>query len=128
MTGSHLPDIYHSYIECLNRQDWASRGRFVQDHLRYNDRPIGLAGYRDLLMVNVAQIPDLRFDVSLLIADAHHVAARLWFDFTPQGTFLGLPVNGRTLTFTENVIYRFRGDRIEAVWTVIDKAAIDAQI
>jgi predicted ester cyclase len=42
--------------------------------------------------------------------------------------FLGSAVNGRRVTFAENVFYRFRGGKIEEVWSVIDKAAIEAQL
>ena len=74
------------------------------------------------------EIPDLHFDIELLIADPAYVAARLRFNCTPKGMFLGLGVNGRKVTFTENVFYEFRGERIGQVWSVIDKAAIEAQL
>jgi predicted ester cyclase len=70
----------------------------------------------------------LQFHIQLLIADAAHVASRLEFDCTPRGIFLGLPVNGRKVRFTENVFYRFKDGKIEQVWSVIDKAAIEAQL
>jgi predicted ester cyclase len=37
-------------------------------------------------------------------------------------------VNGRRLSFTENVIYEFRGGKSVEVWSVIDKAAIESQL
>jgi predicted ester cyclase len=42
--------------------------------------------------------------------------------------FLGLPVNGRRVRFAENVFYQFRSNKIEQVRSVIDKAAIEAQL
>ena len=56
------------------------------------------------------------------------VAARLRFDCTPAGAFLGLPVNGRRVSFAENVFYRFLRGKIVEVWSVIDKTAIEAQL
>jgi predicted ester cyclase len=50
------------------------------------------------------------------------------FDCTPKDTFLGLHVNGRRISFAENVIYEFLGGKIREVWSVIDKAAIEAQL
>jgi len=32
------------------------------------------------------------------------------------------------VSFTENVFYEFRDERIEKVWSVIDKAAIESQL
>ena len=53
---------------------------------------------------------------------------RLDFDCRPAGAFMGLAVNGRRVRFAENVFYRFDGGKILEVWSVIDKAAIEAQI
>ena len=74
------------------------------------------------------EIPDLHFNIVLLISDPPHIASRLGFDCAPKGQFLGLPVNGRKVSFSENVFYRFRNAKIEQVWSVIDKVAIEAQL
>ena len=123
-----LPTLYRGYIDCLNRQDWPALERFVQDDVSRNGDRIGLAGYRDMLRGDFAAIPDLHFHIDLLICEPPHTASRLRFDCVPRGSFLGLPVDGRRVRFTENVFYRFAGGRIEAVWSVIDKAAIEAQL
>ena len=123
-----LASLYRGYIDCLNRQDWPKLGVFVHDDVRYNGRTVGLTGYRAMLERDFEQIPELRFEISLLVADTQHVASRLDFACSPKGVFLGLPVNGRAVSFSENVFYRFRDGRIEKVWSVIDKAAIEAQL
>jgi predicted ester cyclase len=123
-----LSDVYRAYIACLNGQDWPKLEQFVHDDVYYNGQRIGISGYRKMLERDFHEIPDLRFDVQLLISDPPYVASRLVFDCTPKGKFLGLLVNGKRVSFTENVFYRFRGERIEQVWSVIDKAAIEAQL
>jgi len=128
MDETALSDIYRSYIACLNTQDWPRLGQFVADDARHNGRPFGLSGYRQMLERDFEDIPDLRFDVTLLVCDPPFVASRLDFDCTPRGEFLGLPVNGRRVSFSENVFYRFGSGKIEEVWSVIDKAAIEAQL
>ncbi|WNG31769.1 ester cyclase [Cystobacter fuscus] len=128
MTDPDLPALYRRYLDCLNRRELAGLGEFVDDDVRHNDRPLGLAGYRDMLERDFREIPDLRFELRLLVCEPPCVASRLHFDCTPKGTFLGLPVDGRRVTFAENVFYRFRGRKIEEVWSVIDKAAIEAQL
>ncbi|WP_441235531.1 ester cyclase [Bradyrhizobium sp. 930_D9_N1_4] len=128
MTRDDLAGIYHDYIACLNRQDWPALGRFVHDNVAHNTRPLRLSGYRAMLEQDFREIPDLRFNVEMLIADPPNIAARLTFDCTPVGTFLGLAVNGRRVSFCENVFYEFREDKIWQVWSVIDKAAIEAQL
>ncbi|MGK9170553.1 ester cyclase [Inquilinus limosus] len=123
-----LSTLYRAYIDCLNRRDWARLGDFVDDGARHNGRPFGLAGYRAMLEQDVREIPDLRFNIGLLVCDPPYVAARLDFTCSPRGRFLGLDVDGRTVSFSENVFYEFRGGKIVQVWSVIDKAAIEAQL
>lgn len=128
MNETSLSEIYRGYIACLNRQDWAKLGGFVDDEVRYNGQRIGLSGYREMLERDFREIPDLRFVIQLLICEAPHIASRLQFDCTPIGTFLGLPVNGKRVAFSENVFYEFHGNRIQQVWSVIDKAAVERQL
>ncbi|GAB1581210.1 ester cyclase [Phyllobacterium phragmitis] len=128
MTNADLPDIYRAYIACLNRQDWAKLGQFVDDEVSHNGRRFGLSGYRAMLERDFEDIPDLYFKIRLLVCEPPHIASRLEFDCTPRGIFLDLPVNGRRVSFTENVFYEFRGEKIVQVWSVIDKAAIEAQL
>jgi predicted ester cyclase len=128
MTRIDLRAIYQAYIACLNARDWASLHRYVHDDVRHNGRLFGVAGYRAMLERDVDDIPDLQFNIDFLVADETYIASRLVFDCTPRAVFLGLPVNGRRVTFTENVFYRFREDRIEEVWSIVDRAAIEAQL
>ncbi|WP_316182169.1 MULTISPECIES: ester cyclase [unclassified Bradyrhizobium] len=128
MTGPELANHYRAYIACLNAQAWPQLGNFVHEHVVHNGRQLGLAGYRDMLIGNFADIPDLRFDIGLLLSDPPLVASRLEFDCRPRGAFLGLAINGRRVSFTENVFYEFRNGRIAEVWSVIDKTAIEAQL
>jgi predicted ester cyclase len=81
-----------------------------------------------MLVEDFANIPDLRFNIELLACSPPLVAARLAFECSPKGSFLGLGVNGRTVTFTENVFYGFKLSKIASVWSVIDKAAIETQL
>lgn len=128
MTKNELSDIYRGYIGCLNRQDWPNLWQFVGDEACHNGRRIGLAGYRDMLERDYLDIPDLQFNIQFLISDPPFIASRLVFDCAPGGIFLGLPVNGKRISFTENVFYEFQGGKIANVWSVIDKTAIEAQL
>lgn len=128
MAEVDLSDLYRHYIACLNQQDWPRLARFVDDNVIHNGQKIGLSGYRQMLERDFQEIPDLHFDIQLLLSDAPYVASRLVFDCSPRGKFLGLEVNGTRVTFTENVFYEFRGERIVQVWSVIDRAAIEAQL
>ena len=123
-----LPDLYRDYIACLNRQDWLKLGQFVDDEVIHNGRRVGLSGNREMLDRDFDEIPDLHFDIRMLVSEPPFMASRLAFDCTPKGTFLGLAVNGKRVSFTENVFYEFRREKIVEVWSIIDKAAIEAQL
>lgn len=111
MTGDDLANLYRAYIACLNRQDWPALGQFVHDDVVHNERPLGLAGYRTMLEQDFREIPNLRFNIERLISDPPSIAARLKFDCAPVGSFLGLAVNGRRVSFCENVFYEFREEK-----------------
>jgi predicted ester cyclase len=128
MTKIELADIYRDYIACLNRQDWPALGQFVHEDVAHNARPFGLSGYRAMLAQDFREIPDLRFDIEILVCDPPNIAARLKFDCAPVGTFLGLAVNGKRVSFCENVFYELRDGKIRQVWSIVDKAAIEAQL
>jgi predicted ester cyclase len=123
-----LSNAYRDYITCLNQQDWSKLGQFVHDEVVHNGRRVGLSGYREMLKRDFAEIPDLYFNVQMLISDPPYVASRISFDCTPKGKFCDLHVNGKRISFAENVIYKFRSEKIAQVWSIIDKAAIEAQI
>ena len=128
MIKAALSDIYIEYIACLNRQDWRRLEQFVHNEVSRNGQQIGLSGYRKMLEKDFFEIPDLRFTIQLLASDPPYIASRLAFDCSPKGKFLGLDVNGKRVFFAENVFYEFQREKIWKVSSIIDKAAIEAQI
>lgn len=128
MTTTFISDLYRAYIDCLNRQDWSQLGSFVDDEVEHNNRRLNLSGYRDMLVGNFNDIPDLRFNIRLLVCEPPCIAARLDFRCHPKGEFLGLGIHGRKISFSEHVFYEFKRSRIASVWSIIDKAAIEAQL
>ncbi|MCU5780879.1 hypothetical protein MA04_00179 [Alcanivorax balearicus MACL04] len=128
MTSAELTSVYKGYIACLNAQDWKKLEYFVADDVEHNASVLGLPGYRKMLEKDFSEIPDLQFNIELLVVEPPHIASRLRFDCSPSATFLGLSVNGKAISFAENVFYEFREAKIARVWSVIDKAAIEAQL
>ncbi len=128
MSDTDLASAYRGYIACLNDRDLDRLGNFVDEDVDHNGQRIGLTGYREMLEGNYRDIPDLRFTIQVLVADASSVASRLNFDCTPVGWFLDLDIDGRRVSFSENVIYEYEDGKIRRVWSVIDKAAIEAQL
>ncbi|MEO6608294.1 MAG: ester cyclase [Aestuariivirga sp.] len=127
-TKANLTHLYRSYIACLNAQDWNSLGNFVADKVIHNGKAFGLAGYHAMLVNDFETIPDLAFNIQILAVDPPYVTSRLWFECAPKAMFVSLPINGRKISFAENVIYEFSEGKIVEVWSVLDKAAIEAQL
>lgn len=123
-----LQEFYQAYIDCLNRQDWDELGRYVAEDVKHNGRPLRLSGYRSMLIEDFREIPDLHFVIDRLACNPPLIAARLMFDCRPKGDFLGLPINGRRISFAENVFYELEDGKIIDVLSVIDRAAIEMQI
>ena len=120
--------IYAAYLDCLNRQDWDHLGTFVGDDVEHNGRNLGLSGYRNMLVNDYITIPDLRFNAELVVCNGPILGARLHFDCSPRADFLGLPINGKRVKFSEHAFYEFKTTKISRVWSVIDKSEIERQL
>jgi predicted ester cyclase len=123
-----LEEIYRNYIGALNDRRLDDLDQFVHDRLVYNGEEWTRERYAALLADDVRDIPDLHYDIQLLVVGPDQVACRIWFDCTPRQEFLGIEVNGRRVSFAEHVFYRFRANRIEEVWSVIDTEGIRRQL
>lgn len=126
--ASATASMYKQYIACLNARAWHELGEFVAADVIHNGRSLGVEGYRAMLEENFRDIPDLYFNADLVVANESHVASRLRFDCTPVQDFLGVPVNGRRVVFHEHAFYTLREGKIAEVFSVLDKAAVEAQV
>jgi predicted ester cyclase len=122
-----LEGIYRAYIDTLNDRRFENLDQFVHEQLVYNDDAITREQYVAMLVDDVRAVPDLQYGIDLLVANEELVSARLWFDCSPRGRFLGIDVDGRRVTFAEHVLYRLRQGRIERVWSLLDRDAIRVQ-
>ena len=99
-----LSDLYRDYIACLNKQDWPKLGHFVHDEVHHNGQRIGLLGYREMLERDSREIPDLYFNIQLLISDPPYIVEPASLRQYAKGKFLGLHVNGKRVSIAENVL------------------------
>jgi predicted ester cyclase len=128
VTPDELTRIYRGYIDCPNRQDWQQLEAYVHKDVSRNGERLGLDGYRHMLESDFAAIPDLWFNIHAIVSEPPDIAARLHFDCRPRAKLFGIPVDGRRIQFDENVFYRFIDNHIHEVWSIIDAAAIAAQL
>jgi predicted ester cyclase len=119
--------VYRDYIDALNERRFEYLSQFVHPQLVYNDAAITREQYVAMLVDDVRAIPDLLYVIDLLLVNDELVSARLWFDCSPQGRFLGIETDGRRMAFAEHVFYRLRDRRIERVWSLLDTDAVRTQ-
>jgi predicted ester cyclase len=116
MFETKLSDIFRKYIDCLNRKNFSELGLYVDDNVYYNDKKVGLSGLCDMLEKEFYYVPDLRFDIQLLVSEGPYVASRVLFDCSPHGKFFDVNVMGRRFPFVENLFYEFQKEKIICVW------------
>jgi predicted ester cyclase len=126
--SEQLENIYRDYIAALNAGRFDDLDRFVHDRLTYNGEDWTRTRYQALLADDRRKVPDLHYEIRLLVVHSDQVACRLWFDCTPRQAFLGMDAGGHRVSFAEHVFYRFRENRIENVWSLIDTDGIRRQL
>jgi predicted ester cyclase len=124
--AAELERTYRRYIDALNERRFDLR-EFVHDHLIYNGNSITRLQYAAMLEEDVRAVPDLHYDIDLLVVGEQDIGCRLWFECHPRAEFLGVAVAGRPVSFAEHVFYQVREGRIEQVWSLLDKDAVQRQ-
>jgi predicted ester cyclase len=128
MTEAEFEAHYRRYISCLNNRRLDELDEFLHEELTYNGEPETRADYRARIAGDVAAIPDLYFDVHLIVVGGDQIACRLFYNCTPQSEWLGLQPNGKSISFAEQVFYKFRDGKIYEVWSLLDVASIAEQL
>jgi predicted ester cyclase len=128
MTEAEFEAHYRRYISYLNNRRLDELDEFLHEELTYNGQPETRADYRERIAGDLAAIPDLYFDVQLIVVCGDQIACRLFYDCTPQSEWLGLRPNGESISFAEHVFYKFRDGKIYEVWSLLDVASIAEQL
>lgn len=120
--------FYRSYIDCLNRGKLDELANFIQDKLTYNDKEMTLEDYKESRSAERQAIPDLFYQIELLITNEDTIACRLNFNCTPVKEFMGIIPNGNKAVFSENVFYKLTEGKISSVLSLVDTDSIRKQI
>jgi steroid delta-isomerase-like uncharacterized protein len=71
-----------------------------------------------------ASFSNMAFEVTALVADDEHVAARWVVHADHTGDFAGLPATGQRITFDGVALYRMRDGRISETWLHANETAL----
>jgi steroid delta-isomerase-like uncharacterized protein len=122
------------YASLMGAGDTATADQLVaEDYVDHSLPGIGEGGRAELyaLVAGVrGALPDVTPVVEQAVAEGDLVACRVVARGTHSGTPFppGIPASGRSLTWTEEHIYRIANGRIAEHWGVIDMLAIMQQL
>src|SRR3712207_3129794 len=112
MSEAEFEAHYRPYIGCLNNRRLDELDEFVHEELTYNGEPETRADYRARIAEDVAAIPDLYFDVRLIVVGGDQIACRLFYNCTPQSEGLRPGAKRDTSSLSRDVFYKFRDGQI----------------
>lgn len=75
-----------------------------------------------------AAFPDLTFKVEDTVAEGDKVFQRVTGHGTMKGDFMGMKASGKSATWTEMHVVRFKGDKVAEHWAVVDMASMLTQL
>jgi steroid delta-isomerase-like uncharacterized protein len=102
----------------------------VPDFIEHNPLPgqgQGSAGLRQRAEI-VQSAFHVGVDVQDVIADGDRVVVRSANHLVHQGTFMGIPAKGKSVTIQEITIYRLRDGKIAERWIFVDNLSLLQQL
>jgi predicted ester cyclase len=123
-----LETLYRRYNSLCNAHRFDRLDEFVAPDVEVNGGVQGLRAYAGGLQAVVRAFPDYRWDLQHLFVVGSWVSAHFLDTGTHQGTFLGVPATGRTVSTQEFAIYRFDAGRIAEVWVTADNLRLLDQL
>src|SRR5215831_8609505 len=86
--------------------------------------PPGPEGLRAVVTMLRAAFPDCHQTIEDLVAEGDRASARLTFEGTHQGPFLGIAPSGKRLTIRQMHFYRFANGKVAEVWASRDDLGV----
>jgi steroid delta-isomerase-like uncharacterized protein len=83
----------------------------------------GAEAYKQVWAILLRAFPDLYVAVEDVIEEGDKLVCRTTVTGTHQGTYLGVPATGRSISYNEIFIFRFAGGRIAETWGIVDVAS-----
>lgn len=117
-SSSSLESTYLAYVAAINQRPFRGLSEHMHSTVTLNDNSMPLGEFEKLLSTDIDAAPDMRFDVSMLVADEakQQLGCRIEFRCTPLGKeFMGHQVQG-PVKCMEHMFYQYREGKIATVW------------
>jgi len=133
MAGVNAELVRRFYEEVWNRGNVDVADEvFAADYVRHDSRPSqaepGPAGQKRIAQNFRDALPDLRFEVEMIIADGDLVAARWTAEGNNSGPWGGQPPTGRHARFSGVNIFRFEDSKVAEIWNHRDDLGLMEQL
>jgi len=126
-------------LEALRQAHMRYKVRDLEGHLKLFSQSVihhgfssrirpGIAGLRDHHTAILNAFPDVRLDVSDVIADGEKASYRFVFSGTHKGRYLGFPPTGKLVNASGMHMYLFQNGVAVEVWQVFDTFGFLSQI
>lgn len=122
-SAEKMAAAYRAYIDSINTHTMHGHfPSFVQPEVTHNTRPLSLSQYAGFIETSFEEIQGLVFHLREVVCDTERQQVAAWIEFTgtPLTDFRGVRPTGRSVRFTEQVLYRLRDGKIELVWSLLD--------
>jgi steroid delta-isomerase-like uncharacterized protein len=98
------------------------------DHSPYPGMGTDKAAFLEKARVSKAATPDVVYRLVDQVAEGDRIVDRFEVTATPVGDLLGIPANGKTVTFTLVDFLRIKDGKVIENWFLADAAALMAQL
>ncbi|MDX1745765.1 MAG: ester cyclase [Halobacteriales archaeon] len=88
----------------------------------------GREGIAQQTRVTREAFPDITATIEAMIAEEDLVTARVSYDATHQGEYLGVPATGNDVRFEGTNVFRIEAGEIAEVWPMIDTLGVLQQL
>jgi steroid delta-isomerase-like uncharacterized protein len=119
---------FRRFCEAMNTNDEECIAKTIDEFVEPDavirtPLPLHVSGAEALKTVFITlhrAYPDLHVAVEDVIAEGDKVVGRNVVTGTHRGEYLGIPPTGKSVTYNEIFIFRFRNGRIAETWGVVD--------
>jgi steroid delta-isomerase-like uncharacterized protein len=123
---------YRGIIDALSRGDAAALDKLVApdivDHNPIPNQTPGIDGFKQWLAAARTSFPDLRGTVNDIVTEGDRLAARVTWEGTHGGQFLGLDATGTSVSFEAFHLVRFVDGRAAEWWGTADLLGVVQQL
>jgi steroid delta-isomerase-like uncharacterized protein len=123
-TEAQLKDAYRRIIDAISRGDADGLDELIApdvvDHNPIPDQAPGRDGFKQWMVAARTAFPDIRGTVEEVIAEGDRVAARMTWQGTHRGEFMGVGPTGNRVSFSAFHLVRFSQDRAAEWWGTAD--------